>query len=381
MHDRVESLNQSSANQRIEGALEILIGDHERTGRLLPEDLARLASKRDLTAEEIDEIANRLRERGIEFQDEDVPGGFADEEIPDDFVMNSWGDAGLSIPNLPLLTAEEEKKLGHACRTADKLLATTTRPFSQAVTQMIADGDNARTSLIVHNLRLVAWVANRFKWTRLDFGDLFQEGMFGLMRAVERFDPTLGYKFSTYAVWWIEQAIRRGIDNTGGTIRIPVHRLETIRKYRRMVQRLRAEFGVEPSLQKLATALEWPLEQTAYIRDLSMLGIVSIDEPISEDGRTTLKDVIPDDLEPSPERVLIQQQIHELVEKAISGLPAREGRILRLRFGIGANSDHTLEAIGQQYGVTRERIRQIEAKALRRLQHPSRSGRLRTFLE
>jgi RNA polymerase primary sigma factor len=373
MLDQTAPAGHVSDDESIEDALEILLGDHQRTGRLLAEDLARISSKRELAPEQIDEIARRLKDHGIEL---------LDEGIPDSFDQNAWDKAGPIIPKLPILTAEEEKKLGHACRTADKLEAASNQePASSAITQLILQGTEARKKLIVHNLRLVAWIANKYRWTRLEFADLFQEGMFGLMRAVERFDPTLGYKFSTYATWWIYQSIRRGIDNTSETIRIPVHRLETIRRYRRMVQRLRAEFGVEPTLQRLAASLEWTLEETAYIGDLALLRTTTIDAPLSDEGETTLKDIIPDEVVPTPEQAVILQEMHDVVGESILSLSAREERVIRLRFGLGVVSDQTLEQIGQQFGVTRERIRQIEAKALRRLKHPSRSRRLRTFFE
>src|SRR5262249_41167166 len=157
---------------------------------------------------------------------------------------------------------------------------------------------------------------------------------------------------------------RRGLDNTSETIRIPVYLLDNIRRYKRMTQRLRAEFGSAPTLERLAAALEWPLEKTAFVGDLALTAMTSIRSPFSEDGRTTLKDVIPDDVTPSPEGALVQQSLREEVAKVLSGLTPREERIIRLRFGIGVSSDHTLEEIGQQYGVTRERIRQIEEKVL-----------------
>jgi RNA polymerase sigma factor (sigma-70 family) len=372
MLDQLKPFEPNGEEEQIEDALEILVGDHQRTGSLLPDDLARLASKRDLTPDQIDEIAKRLRDRGIDL---------IDGTIPEEFDGSSCDEVGPIIPKLALLTPEDEKLLGHACRTADKLRSYNPGPMSGTAAQLIAQGTEARRKLILHNFRLVAWVANKYRWTKLEFADLFQEGMFGLMRAVDLFDPTLGYRFSTYATWWIEQAIRRGLDNTAETIRIPIYLLENIRRYRRMVRRLRAEFGVEPALQRLAASLEWTLDKTAYVGDLALMATTTMDAPISQDGQITLKDIIPDDATPSPERAIILQNLRDTVEKVLSGLTPREERIVRLRFGIGVSRDQTLEEIGQQFGVTRERIRQIESEALRRLKHPSRSRNLRSFLD
>ena len=362
-------------SELLEEALEILIGDHQRTGRLTPEDLARVCSKLEFTGEEIDELARRLRSRGIELVEEEIPDGFEGVTI---------AESGPIIPRLPLLTAEEEKLLGHAYRTGERLRATlgqAGKTASPEIVRLIKQGEEARNKLILRNLRLVAWVANQYRWTKLDFGDLFEEGVFGLIRGVERFDPTLGYKFSTYATWWIYQSIHRGIDNTAETICIPVHRLEAMRRYKRMVARLHAEYGVQPSLARLAAALEWSVEQTAYVADLTLMKTLAIDTPISDDGSTTLQDIIPDRSAVSPEQAIILQEMRELSARVLASLTPREERIIRMRFGMGIESDHTLEEIGQQFGVTRERIRQIEAKALRRLKHPSRSRTLRSFLD
>jgi RNA polymerase primary sigma factor len=359
----------------VEAALEILVGDHQRTGRLTSEDIARVCSKRQLTGQQINELAGQLKDRGITLVEEDIPDGFDDAGI---------AQSGLIIPRLPLLKAEEEKLLGHVYRTGERLRSTLVKGREKAtpeIARLIKRSENARDELILRNLRLVAWVANRYRWTKLEFSDLFEEGVFGLIRAVEYFDPTLGYRFSTYATWWILQTIRRGIDNTAETIRIPVHRLEAIRRYRRMVARLRAEYGVDPSITRLAAALEWSVEQTAYVADLALLRTVSIDTPISDDDDATLQDIIPDTESVSPEQAIILQEMRSISAAVLRTLTPREERVLRMRFGIGIDSDHTLEEVGRQFGVTRERIRQIEAKALRLLKHPSRSRTLRSFLD
>jgi RNA polymerase primary sigma factor len=371
-----EALSEPNESEQVEDALEILVGDHRRTGRLLPEDLARICSKRELSAEQIDELAKRLTEKGIVL---------AEEDVPDTFDVGKLGASNGFFPaKLPLLRREEEQRLAHSFRTGERLKAETEASNSAPSNEMlrlIGEGEKARNKLVLHNLRLVAWIANRYRWTKLEFGDLFQDGLFGLMRAAERFDPTLGFKFSTYATWWIYQSIERAIANTADTIRIPVHRLEAMRKYRRMVQRLYAEHGVEPSIQRTASALEWSVEQTAFVADLCSIRSLTLDMPIADDGNTTLQDVIPDHVAVSPERAIILEDMRATVNQVLSSLSAREERIIRKRFGIGVDRDHTLEEIGQEFGVTRERIRQIESKVLLRLKHPSRSRALRTFLD
>jgi RNA polymerase primary sigma factor len=304
------------------------------------------------------------------------------EEVPSgDLGTIEITEVGSIIPKLPLLTAEEERLLAHVYRAGERLRSTLAdgHRATAEVEQLIKRGEQARNELILRNLRLVAWVAHRYRWT--NFHDLFAEGLFGLIRAIELFDPTLGFKFSTYATWWIHQAIHRFVDNTGETIRIPVYQREAMRRYNRMAERLRAEYGERPSLEKLAAALEWSLEQTAHVADLALQRTVSIDVPLSDDDETTLKDLIPDNEGVSQEQAIILEQMRNVSMAVLRTLSAREERILRLRFGIGMADDHTLEEIGREYGLTRERIRQIEAIALRKLKHPSRSRTLRSFLD
>jgi RNA polymerase primary sigma factor len=357
----------------VQEVVEILAGDYRRSGRLLPEDVARICSARNLAAGHISQLAEALRERGISFEDEQVPDSF-------ELGLRRFGP---NLPHLAVLTAQEESQLVHAIRTGERLRLELAAGGAAApeIVRLIKSGDAAREKLVLHNLRLVAWIAKQFVWSRLEFEDLFQEGMSGLLRAVELFDPTLGHRFATYASWWIRQAIHRAIDNSAETIRIPVHRLEAIRRYKRAVRQLREECGVQPSLDRTAAALEWTIEETAFIADLAVRSTVALETPISEDGETTLADIIPDDVTMSPEEILGHRQLQDAVELQLSQLPDREGMVLRRRFGIGMSSDHTLEEVGREFGVTRERIRQIEVKALSRLQKATRRKKLEPFLQ
>lgn len=363
------------AAEEVAGIADLLAGDYQRTGQLLPQDLARITSKRALSAEQVDQLVAELAHRGIPLSDAEEPD---DEEISRDTSL------GISLPRLPILKPEETIRLSHSIRTWLRLKEEhqlSGQGVSPSLLVIMTEGENAWAKMIAHNVRLVVWIARKFKGRKLDTSDLIQEGMFGLFRAIERFDPGLGYKFSTYATWWIHQSIHRAIDNQERTIRIPVHRLEFIRRFRRMGARLRAEFGTEPSLSRIATALEWPLEFAAYIADLSSQRTIDLDAPVGEEDNATLGELLKDDQAPCPEQLAIDSELKNKMASTLASLTAREERILRLRFGFDHGKDHTLEEIGIMFGVTRERIRQIEEKALRKLRHPSRKRHLRSFLD
>ena len=271
--------------------------------------------------------------------------------------------------------AEQKQIAGVVSMEIDELLR-----VDHKVRRGEAMADGAKNELVEANLRLVVSIAKKYTNRGLQFLDLIQEGNIGLMKAVDKFEYRRGYKFSTYATWWIRQAITRAIADQARTIRIPVHMIETINKLVRTSRYLVQELGREPTPEEIADKMEMPVEKVRKILKIAKEPI-SLETPIGEDEDSHLGDFIEDKGVVSPSDAVISMNLSDQTRKVLATLTPREERVLRLRFGIGEKSDHTLEEVGQDFEVTRERIRQIEAKALRKLRHPSRAKRLRSFVD
>ena len=290
------------------------------------------------------------------------------------------------IGQYPLLTKDDEVRLaqqieaGNRARSELDELASLTPARKRELRRASRQGDDAQQTFVQSNLRLVVSIAKKYQASGLPLLDLIQEGNLGLMHAVEKFDWRKGFKFSTYATWWIRQAITRAIADQARTIRVPVHMIESINKMNRVSRAHLQEFGFEPDIATLASKLELPEAKVRQIMKIAKEP-VSLEVPVGDEGDTTLGDFIEDTHNVAPIEAAMQSSLRGVVSELLDALSPREAKVLRMRYGIDMTNDHTLEEVGKQFDVTRERVRQIEAKAMRKLKHPTHSDKLRAYFE
>ena len=377
-------------------ALRRLLRIGQQQGYITFEDLKEAMPTADTDLEEVEEIIAAVVAKGIRVlhvpkelrptpEGAGEPGEREEDPDPDDIEIDDSVSLYLKeIGRVPLLTAEEEVQLakrmerGRAAR--QRLAQGVADPEErEALLAQVKDGEAAQRHLIEANSRLVVSVAKKYMGRGVPFLDLIQEGNIGLIRAVNKFDYHRGYKFSTYATWWIRQAVTRAIADQGRTIRVPVHMHEQINRVHRVSRELAQELGRDPTVDEIAAELDIPPEKVEQILRVSQHPL-SLDTPVGEEEDTYLSDFIEDEEAASPSEEADRRVLKEVLDEILTSLSPREVRILQMRFGLVDGCTYTLEEVGRKFGVTRERIRQIEAHALSRLRHPSRSRRLRDYL-
>ena len=355
-----------------------LIENGKSKGKLTTKEITDFIEEMDFEVEQVDKLYDILESNNIEIIEDFSAAADLDFDLSDIENDNIDEDGtiieGINIDDpvkvylkeigrVPLLTPEEEVRLAEEMASGDAVKSA-----------------KARKRLSEANLRLVVSIAKRYVGRGMQFLDLIQEGNLGLIKAVEKFDHTKGFKFSTYATWWIRQAITRAIADQARTIRIPVHMVETINKVKKVSSQLLHQNGHEPTAEEIAAELDMPTDKVREIMRVAQEP-VSLETPIGEEEDSHLGDFIPDDDAPAPADAASHTLLKEQLADVLKTLTPREEKVLRLRFGLDDGRPRTLEEVGKEFSVTRERIRQIEAKALRKLRHPSRSKKLKDFID
>jgi len=381
--------------------LDLLLERADIQGHLTMDDLEEIIPQSEANSQNLNEVVELLSDQGIEIicvedkpaiseaedyfsLETDMDPSAAFERVPSEDTISMYLR---EMSQVPLLNMEQEIDLARryeagkaASEKLIKLNGKCTDKRRQALESHVEEGLLAREHLIKANTRLVVSVAKRYNGRGVPFLDLIQEGNLGLMKAVEKYDYHRGFRFSTYATWWIRQTITRAIADQGRTIRVPVHMVDRIRVMYKRTHELEQKLGREPNLDELAQSLEIPKQKLEWMMKVSWLPL-SLETPINEDeDESELGNFIEDQDTPTPSQSVYTKLLSEKIDEILDSLPFREARILRLRFGLENGRFYTLEEVGRKFGLTRERIRQIETKALRRLRHPRRSRQLREYL-
>ena len=352
--------------------IDALMEQGKATGKLTTKEITDVLDELDFDTDQLASIISSCEQLNIEIVDDSVADDVLNDNdlnMSDDLEM-TLSTEGIAIDDPVKIYLKEIGRVPLLSPDAETELA-----------KRMAEGDSyAKKRLSEANLRLVVSIAKKYVGRGMQFLDLIQEGNLGLLKAVEKFDYTKGFKFSTYATWWIRQAITRAIADQARTIRIPVHMVETITKVKKVSSQLLHETGHDPSAEEIADKLEMPAERVREIMRIAQ-DPVSLETPIGEEEDSHLGDFIPDDDAPAPADAASLMLLKEQLNEVLSTLTDREAKVLRLRFGLEDGRSRTLEEVGKEFDVTRERIRQIEAKALRKLRHPSRSKKVKDFLD